>query len=145
MAVKPLLPSSTTGLLLSTTPPPPAAAAVPSLGVERSAAALYDAPPPTSLLAPPTTLSPPSMTVCPRACCVSLDWCFLSSVVVNQRHNIYVLCVCVSAFVPIYSRRQIHWKYQPASHQISHPPSFCGACLNFSREKDSAITFPRQP
>ena len=26
-----------------------------------------------------------------------------------------------------------------------HPPSFCGACLNFSREKDSAIPFPRRP
>ena len=25
------------------------------------------------------------------------------------------------------------------SHRISHPPSFCGACLNFSREKDSAV------
>ena len=24
------------------------------------------------------------------------------------------------------------------SHRIFHPPSFCGACLNFSREKDSA-------
>ena len=23
--------------------------------------------------------------------------------------------------------------------------SFCGACLNFSREKDSAIPFPRRP
>ena len=31
------------------------------------------------------------------------------------------------------------------SHGISHPPSFCGACLNFSREKDSAIPFPRRP
>ena len=31
------------------------------------------------------------------------------------------------------------------SHRISHPPSFCGACLNFSREKDSAILFPHQP
>ena len=30
-------------------------------------------------------------------------------------------------------------------HRISHPPSFCGACLNFSREKDSAISFPRRP
>ena len=29
------------------------------------------------------------------------------------------------------------------SHRISHPPSFCGTCLNFSREKDSAaIPFP---
>ena len=31
------------------------------------------------------------------------------------------------------------------SHRIYHPPSFCGACLNFSREKDSAIPFPRRP
>ena len=31
------------------------------------------------------------------------------------------------------------------SHRISHPPCFCGACLNFSREKDSAILFPRRP
>ena len=30
-------------------------------------------------------------------------------------------------------------------HRISHPPSFCGACLNFSREKDSAVPFPRRP
>ena len=28
---------------------------------------------------------------------------------------------------------------------ISHPPSSCGACLTFSREKDSAIPFPRRP
>ena len=31
------------------------------------------------------------------------------------------------------------------SHRISHPPSFCGACLNFSRDKDSAVPFPRRP
>ena len=31
------------------------------------------------------------------------------------------------------------------SHRISHPPSFCGACLNFSREKDQAVSFPRRP
>ena len=31
------------------------------------------------------------------------------------------------------------------SHRIFHPSSFCGACLNFSREKDSAIPFPRRP
>ena len=30
------------------------------------------------------------------------------------------------------------------SHRISHPP-LCGACLNFSREKDSAIPFFRRP
>ena len=28
---------------------------------------------------------------------------------------------------------------------VFYPPSFCGACLNFSREKDSAIPFPRRP
>ena len=31
------------------------------------------------------------------------------------------------------------------SHRISHPPSFCGACLNFSRKKESAIPFPHRP
>ena len=31
------------------------------------------------------------------------------------------------------------------SHRTSHPPSFSGACLYFSREKDSAIPFPRRP
>ena len=33
------------------------------------------------------------------------------------------------------------------SHRISHPLSFCGACLYFSRGtgKDSAIPFPRRP
>ena len=31
------------------------------------------------------------------------------------------------------------------SHRIFHPPSFCGACLNFSREQNSAIPFPRRP
>ena len=30
-------------------------------------------------------------------------------------------CMCV--FLPIYSGRQIRWKYQPGSHRISHPPS----------------------
>ena len=31
------------------------------------------------------------------------------------------------------------------SHRIFHLPSFCGACLNFSREKDSAVPFSRRP
>ena len=120
------------------TTPPPAAAAAPSLGVEGSAAAPDDAPPPTptSLSALPTALSPPSMTACPRACCVRLEWCFLRLVV--------VLCVCV--FFPIYSGRQNRWKYQPGSHDFSS--TFLlrrGACLIFSREKGSAISFPRRP
>ena len=31
------------------------------------------------------------------------------------------------------------------SHRIAHPLSFCVACLNFSREKDSAVPFPCRP
>ena len=31
------------------------------------------------------------------------------------------------------------------SHRIFNTPSFCGACLAFCREKDSAIPFPRRP
>ena len=31
------------------------------------------------------------------------------------------------------------------SHRIFHLSSFCGACLKFSREKDSAIPFPCRP
>ena len=31
------------------------------------------------------------------------------------------------------------------SHRSFNPPSFCGACLDFCREKDSAIPFPRRP
>ena len=55
-------------------------------------------------------------------------------------------CVCVCACVccyPFYSGRQVcgrtgrgHTGGRP--HRIFHPPSFCGACLNLSREKDSA-------
>ena len=58
-----------------------------------------------------------------------------------------IMCVCV-CFLPIHSGHQ--WTYQPGSHRRKvtrdfRPPSFCGACLNFSREKDSAIPFPRRP
>ena len=69
----------------------------------------------------------------------------------KHRREIYrtVLYVCVS-LLPIYSGHQVRWTYQPGSHrrkvtQDFHPPSFCGACFNFSREKDSAIPFPRRP
>ena len=33
------------------------------------------------------------------------------------------------------------WTYQPGSHRI-YLPCFCGACLTFFREKDSAVPFP---
>ena len=45
---------------------------------------------------------------------------------------------------PIYSGRQACGRTSRGHtggrlHRISHPPSFCGACLNFSRGKDSAV------
>ena len=50
---------------------------------------------------------------------------------------------------PIYSGRQVCGRTSRGhtgarSHRIS-TPSFCGACLNFSREKDSAVPFLRRP
>ena len=59
------------------------------------------------------------------------------------------VCVCVCCH-PIYSGRQVvcgrtsRGHKSGRSHRIS-PPSFCGAFLNFSREKDSAVPFPRRP
>ena len=58
----------------------------------------------------------------------------------------FVCCVCCH---PISSGRQACGRTNRGhtggrSHRIS-PPSFCGAYLNFSREKDSAIPFPRRP
>ena len=56
------------------------------------------------------------------------------------------VCVCVSCH-PVYSVRQTCGRtsrgHTGRSHRIS-PPFFCGACLNFYREKDSAVPFPRR-
>ena len=53
------------------------------------------------------------------------------------------LCVCVfvCVFFPFildikFVGRTSRGHTGGRSHRISHPPSFCGACLNFSREKD---------
>ena len=59
------------------------------------------------------------------------------------------LCVCVCVFFPFildikFVGRTSRGHTGGRSHRISPPPSFCGACLNFSREKDSAIPFPRR-
>ena len=56
------------------------------------------------------------------------------------------MCVCVFfPFILDINGRTSRGHTGGRSHRISHPPSFCGACLNFSREKDSAILFPRRP
>ena len=59
------------------------------------------------------------------------------------------VCVCVCVFFPFildikFVGRTSRGHTGGRSHIISHPPSFYGACLNFSREKDSAIPFPRR-
>ena len=59
------------------------------------------------------------------------------------------VCVCVCVVIPfILDVRLVDAPAgvtQEEGHRISHPPSFCCACLNFSREKDSAVPFPRRP
>ena len=64
--------------------------------------------------------------------------------------EIIIITVCVCVFFPfildiMFVERTSRGHTGGRSHRISHPPSFCGACLNFSREKDSAIPFPRRP
>ena len=61
-----------------------------------------------------------------------------------------IVCVCVCVFFPFildikFVGRTSRGHTGGRSHRISHPPSFRGACLNFSREKDSAIPLPRRP
>ena len=57
-------------------------------------------------------------------------------------------CVCVVCvffpFILDINGRTSRGHTGGRSHRIFHPPSFCGACLNFSREKDSATPFPRR-
>ena len=63
---------------------------------------------------------------------------------------VVLIHVCVCVFFPFildikFVGRTSRGHTGERPHRISHPPSFCGACLNFSREKDSAIPFPRRP
>ena len=52
------------------------------------------------------------------------------------------VCVCV-CFLPIHSGHQVRWTYQPGSHRIFHPPSFCGCCCCFFFTlTDRASTIP---
>ena len=61
-----------------------------------------------------------------------------------------LVCVCVCVFFPSildikFVGRTSRGHTGGRSHRIFNPPSFCGACLDFCREKDSAIPFPRRP
>ena len=64
--------------------------------------------------------------------------------------NIFLgVCVCVCVFFPLtldvirFVGRTSRAHTEGRSLKISHPPSFCGACLSLSRVKDSAVAFPR--
>ena len=63
---------------------------------------------------------------------------------------VFLYCVCVCVFFPSildikFVGRTSRGHTGGRSHRIFNPPSFCGACLDFCREKDSAIPFPRRP
>ena len=63
--------------------------------------------------------------------------------------RIIIVCVCVAIPFILDVRGVVDvpagvTQQEEGHHRIS-PPPFCGACLNFSREKDSAVPFPRRP
>ena len=83
---------------------------------------------------------------------VAVDGVIGTNVVIQVGIEVELLlllcCVCVFfPFIPDikFVGRTSRGHTGGRSHRISHPPSFCGACLHFSREKDSAIPFPRRP
>ena len=68
--------------------------------------------------------------------------------IMYRMYRLYTMSVCV--FFPFildikFVGRTSRGHPGGRPHRISHPPSFCGVCLSFSHEKDSAIPFPRRP
>ena len=69
---------------------------------------------------------------------------------VGRRSSSVLQCVCFVFSSHLFWTSGL-WTYHSRSHtggrshRISRPPSFCGACLHFSREKDTAVAFPRRP
>ena len=71
--------------------------------------------------------------------------CYISCVTNMKAFSVFV-CVFFPFILDIkFVGRTSRGHTGGRSHRISHPPSFCGACLSFSREKDSAIPFPHRP
>ena len=73
------------------------------------------------------------------------------SIFCTNRHKIDIITVvCVCVFFPSildikFVGRTSRGHTGGRSHRIFNRPSFCGACLDFCREKDSAVPFPRRP
>ena len=71
-------------------------------------------------------------------------------IVFNATLRLPYVCVCVCVFFPFildikFVGRTSRGHTGGRSHRIFNPPSFCGACLDFCREKGLAIPFPRRP
>ena len=69
---------------------------------------------------------------------------------VDPYYLLLYVCPCVCVFFPSildikFVGRTSRGHTGGRSHRIFNLPSFCGACLDFCREKDSAIPFPRRP
>ena len=65
----------------------------------------------------------------------------------NKTKTKNVVCVCVCVFFPFildikFVGRTSRGHTRGRSHRISHPPSFYGACLYFSRDKRFSHFFP---
>ena len=73
-------------------------------------------------------------------------YCTVACTLLYKAELATVLCVFFSFILDIkFVGRTSRGHTGGRSHRISHPPSFCGASLIFSREKDSDIPFPRRP
>ena len=70
----------------------------------------------------------------------------LAHVFFQVLHILWSMCVFFPSILDIkFVGRTSRGHTGGRSHRIFNPPSFCGACLDFCREKDSAIPFPRRP
>ena len=80
--------------------------------------------------------------------CYMCDHTYIYTYIHTYIHTIQYYNVCCVFFPSIldikFVRRTSRGHTGRRSHRIFHPPSFCGACLNFSREKDPVIPFPRR-
>ena len=73
---------------------------------------------------------------------IVVAWVNVIELTAIKQHDVCV-CVCVCVFFPFildikFVGRTSRGHTGGRSHRNFHPPSFCGACLHFSREKDLA-------